>query len=79
MKAFDSWVARGANDPYRACNISALWALRDDSDRAVRYLTESCRHLPALSRARAHVDPDFDPIRADQRFAPLLETRPRQP
>ena len=78
VKAFDSRVARGAGDPYTTYYVAALWALRGDADRAVRHLAESCQHLPALNKARARVDPDFDLVRADQRFVALLEAAPSQ-
>ena len=74
VKAFDRRVARGADDPFTRYYMATLWALRGDVDRATRYLEDSCRHLPALNRARARVDPDFDPIRADHRFVALLES-----
>ena len=78
VQAFDSRVARGASDPYTTYYIAALWALRGNADRAVRHLAESCQHLPALNKTRARVDPDFDSVRADQRFVALLEAAPSQ-
>ena len=40
----------------------------------MRYLCVSLAELPALNRARAKADPDFDPIRSDPAFAELLQS-----
>ena len=77
LKAFEGRLARGGDDPFTKYYISALYALRGEPERAIRYLAETLEHLPALNRVRAQVDPDFDGLRSDARFAALIEVAPR--
>ena len=70
---FERRIARGADDPATKYYIASLYALRGDAEKAVRYLRESLVELPALNRARAKVDPDFDPVRSDPAFAEALD------
>ena len=76
VKAYEGRLARGADDPFTKYYIAALWAIRGDSDRALRYLEESSEQLPALNRTRARVDPDFDQVRDTLRFAALVGRAP---
>ena len=52
--------------------MASAYALRGDAGHAARYLREAVAQLPGLNRARARVDPDFDPVRADPEFAAVL-------
>ena len=72
MTRFERRIARGADDPATKYYIASLYGLRGDAEKAVRYLRESIAELPALNRARATADPDFDPIRSDPAFAEAL-------
>jgi serine/threonine protein kinase/tetratricopeptide (TPR) repeat protein len=68
LKAFDTRVARGADDPFTRYYIATLHALRGDRDRALDSLERVAAKLPALTAARARRDPDLDAIKADARF-----------
>ena len=68
VASFKRRLARGADDPSTKYYIATLYGMRGDVDRGVRYLRESIAAMPALNRARAAADPDFDPIRADPAF-----------
>jgi serine/threonine protein kinase/tetratricopeptide (TPR) repeat protein len=72
VEQFERRVARGADDPATKYYIASLYGLRGDAAKAVRYLQETLSELPALNRARAQADPDFDPIRADPAFVEAL-------
>ena len=78
VKAYEGRLARGADDPFTKYYIAALWAIRGDADRALRYLEESSEQLPALNRTRARVDPDFESVRDTPRFAALAGVQPAQ-
>ena len=73
---FERRIARGADDPSTKYYIATLYGLRGDVERAVRYLRESTAAMPALNRARAAADPDFDPVRADPAFMDALAVPP---
>ena len=73
VKTFDRRLARGADDPFTKYYMAALYALKGETDRALRYLDDTIRHLPSLNRTRARMDPDFDGVRADPRFTALVD------
>ena len=72
VKAFDSRLAKGADDPFTRYYIAAVHALRGDNARALDSLERVHRALPALTAARLRRDPDFDTLREDDRFRALL-------
>ena len=76
VAGFERRLARGADDPSTKYYIATLYGLRGDAETAVRYLRESIAAMPALNRARAAGDPDFDPIRADPAFIDALAVPP---
>ena len=76
MKSFEGRLARGADDPFTKYYIAGLCGLRGDLDHAVRYFEETLAQLPALNRARAALDPDFEALRADPRMSVLLQADP---
>ena len=73
VKTFDRRLARGADDPFTKYYMAALYALKGETDRALRYLGDTIQHLPALNRTRARMDPDFDAVRTDPRFTALVD------
>jgi tetratricopeptide (TPR) repeat protein len=72
VAGFERRVARGADALSTKYYIATLYGLRGDVERAVRYLRESIATMPALNRARAAADPDFDPVRAEPAFIDAL-------
>jgi tetratricopeptide (TPR) repeat protein len=72
LRGFDERVARGADDPQTKYYIAIIYALKDDAERAVRYLTEVAAALPNLTRARAASDPDLENVRAALKAAGLI-------
>ena len=71
LKTFEARVARGADDPATRYYIAVLHALRGDADRAIDSLKRVEALQPALTRARASRDRDFDSLRDDPRFQEL--------
>jgi tetratricopeptide (TPR) repeat protein/tRNA A-37 threonylcarbamoyl transferase component Bud32 len=72
LKSYQKRVSGGADDPFTKYYIASLFALRGDVDSALRHLTESSAQLRELNRTRLRVDPDFDAVRQDPRFAALV-------
>jgi eukaryotic-like serine/threonine-protein kinase len=72
QKAFDARVARGADDPATRYYIATALALRGETERALESLGEVARIQPALTRARALRDPDFDVLRGEPRFQQIV-------
>jgi tetratricopeptide (TPR) repeat protein len=73
VKGFERRVANGSDDPFTKYYVAALYALKEDAEKATKYLAESLHPTRALNLTRARLDPDFDPVRADARFRALLE------
>ena len=71
LKTFEARVARGADDPATRYYIAVLHALRGDADRALESLSRVAALQPALTRARAVRDPDFESLRSHPRFQEL--------
>jgi tetratricopeptide (TPR) repeat protein len=69
---FVARLASGADDGATKYYMAAMHALRGDVGPARRYLAEALQQLPGLNRARARVDPDFDPVRDDPEVRALL-------
>jgi tetratricopeptide (TPR) repeat protein/predicted Ser/Thr protein kinase len=76
VRAFKGRQARGADDPATTYYVAAAHALRGDAAKAVRHLEASFARLRALNRARAGLDPDFDPVRGDPGFQALVSSDP---
>ena len=73
VAAFEARRARGTDDAFTTYYVASLYALRGDEGAAVRLLSEAIAKQPQLNRARARIDPDFDPIRQRPAFRELLE------
>lgn len=69
---FVTRLATGADDGATKYYVAAMYGLRGEAEPAGRYLAEAIEQLPGLNRARARVDPDFDPVRTDSRVAALI-------
>lgn len=68
LKAFDTRVAIGADDPFTRYYIACLYALRGDTGHALDSLERVAQALPALTAARARVDVDLESLRGEERF-----------
>lgn len=72
LKAFEARVARGADDPATRYYVATLYALRGDADRAIDSLARVAALQPALTRARAARDADFESLHQDARFQEII-------
>jgi tetratricopeptide (TPR) repeat protein len=72
LKAFDTRVATGADDPFTRYYIACLYAIRGDAAHALESLERVARALPALTAARARRDVDLESLRAEPRFQTIL-------
>ncbi len=72
IRAFKERLAKGVSDGSTTYYIAALHAIRGDAECAVKHLEQSMKQLPARTRVRARIDPDFDPIRDTPAFQKLV-------
>jgi non-specific serine/threonine protein kinase len=72
LKAFDTRVASGGDDPFTRYYVACLHALSGHADRALDSLERVAKSLPALTRARARVDVDLESLRGDPRFQSIV-------
>jgi non-specific serine/threonine protein kinase len=72
LASFLERLSSGADDGATKYYVAAAYGLRGEAAQAARYLAEAVAQLPGLNRARARVDPDFDPVRADPAIAAVL-------
>jgi non-specific serine/threonine protein kinase len=68
LRAFDSRVATGADDPFTRYYIACLHALRGDADRALDSLERVAKKFPKLTATRAGKDFDLQSLRGHARF-----------
>lgn len=73
IKRFEQLVGKGSDDPFTKYYIADIYALKGDTDQAIKYLEESFAHLRAINLHRVKVDPDFEILRDDPRFQKLIE------
>jgi superkiller protein 3 len=72
IRVYKDRQTRGADDPSTKYYVAAAYALRGDTERAVKYLRESFTRLQAINTTRARLDPDFDPVREQPQFRALV-------
>ena len=72
LKAFETRVSEGADDPSTRYYAACAYALLGDADRALDSLERVASSLPALTAARIRRDPDLDSLRGHERFQALL-------
>jgi tetratricopeptide (TPR) repeat protein len=72
LKSFDGLVAKGADDPFTRYYVTAAYALRGDSDRAIDSLQRVAEKLPPLTAARARRDPDLASLRESPAFQAIV-------
>jgi tetratricopeptide (TPR) repeat protein len=63
IRSYEERLARGADDPATKYYAAIAFALRGETDRAVKYLEQTWPRLGALNRQRAAHDPDLEPVR----------------
>jgi tetratricopeptide (TPR) repeat protein len=79
LKAFDTRVANGADDPFTRYYIACLHALRGDEDRALDSLERVARKFPRLTATRAGKDFDLRSLRGEPRFDAIVGQPVRTP
>jgi eukaryotic-like serine/threonine-protein kinase len=72
LDAFASRRALGADEPFTRYYAGAIHALRGESEEALALLESALQGIPAFVRARARIEPEWDRLRDDARFARLL-------
>ncbi len=72
LKAFEARVSRGADDPATRYYIVTMLALRGEIELALDSLERVARIQPALTRARAAIDPDLAPLHEQPRFQEIV-------
>ncbi|MBK9062222.1 MAG: protein kinase [Acidobacteria bacterium] len=71
LDAFEERLRMGADDPYTRYYVAAGWALLGEKERALDALERAAAQRHAYTAARARIDPDFEALRADPRFAAI--------
>ena len=73
LESFDRRVRLGADDPFTRYYAAAIHALRGDAEPALAFLERALSGQRAFTAARARIEPEFDRLRDDPRFARLLD------
>jgi serine/threonine protein kinase/tetratricopeptide (TPR) repeat protein len=72
LESFDRRLRLGADDPFTRYYAASVHALRGDAEPALAFLERAIAEQRAFTTARARIEPEFDGIRADQRFKKLV-------
>jgi hypothetical protein len=76
LEGFERRLRLGADDPYTRYYAACVHALHGDADTALAYLARCAAERPALTRARARIEPEFAALRSDPRFQRFLDQAP---
>jgi tetratricopeptide (TPR) repeat protein len=71
LDAFEERLRMGADEPFTRYYVAAAWALLGEKDRALGALERAAAQRHAYTVARARIDPDFEALRGDPRFAAI--------
>jgi serine/threonine-protein kinase len=72
LEHFERRVRLGADDPFTRYYAAAVHAMRGDAEPALAFLERALARLPALTAARAAIEPEFERLRGDARFEKML-------
>jgi serine/threonine-protein kinase len=72
LESFDRRVRLGADDAFTRYYAAAVHAMRGDAEPALAYLERAAALQPAFTAARARIEPEFERLRGDPRFAAWL-------
>ncbi len=72
LEGFDWRVRLGADEPFSRYYAAAAHALRGDVETALAFLERAARERRAFTIARALIEPEFETVRGDPRFARLV-------
>jgi tetratricopeptide (TPR) repeat protein len=75
LDAFSSRLALGADETFTRYYAGAIHALRGESDAAIAMLERALEGRSPFVLARARMEPEWDAVRDDARFARLVATR----
>ena len=73
IRGYEERVARGADDPNTKYYAAVAYALRGDTDRALKYLEDTFPKLGALNRLRIGHDPDLEAVHPALAVKGLIE------
>ena len=76
IEGFDRRVRLGADEPFTRYYAAGAHALKGDADTAIAFLERAALDKRAFTLARARIEPEFEPVRKDNRFQRLLATIP---
>jgi tetratricopeptide (TPR) repeat protein len=74
LETFERRVRLGADDPFTRYYAASVHAMRGDAEPALAFLERAVAELPALTAARARIEPEFVRLRNDPRFEKLLRS-----
>jgi serine/threonine-protein kinase len=77
LESFERRIRLGADDPFTRYYAAAVHALRGDAEPALAFLERALARQPALTAARAAIEPEFESLRADPRFQRLVQSKER--
>jgi serine/threonine-protein kinase len=72
LEAFNSRLVLGADEPLTRYYAGAIHALRGEREEALSLLERAAEGKSAFVLARARIEPEWEPVRDDARFARLL-------
>ena len=72
LESFERRVRLGADDPFTRYYAASVHALRGDAEPALAFLERAVARQPALTAARALIEPEFASLRGDARFQRLV-------
>jgi serine/threonine protein kinase/tetratricopeptide (TPR) repeat protein len=72
LSLYERWRRTGSDEPFTRYYLACAAAVMGERETALEHLSQAAAMFPALTRARAQIEPDFDSLRDDPRFRALV-------